>query len=103
MTGTEVRKLTDEEIQVELKRLRGQTLKLRTQAVTEKVEDNSLFRKTRKDIARLLTEAHARSAKTRPAKASPAKASAAPAAAKKSAAKPAAKKAPSKKPAGATK
>jgi large subunit ribosomal protein L29 len=63
MTGVEVRKLSDEEIQVETKRLRTRLVTLRTQVVTEKVEDTSEFRKVRKDIARMLTEAKARSAK----------------------------------------
>lgn len=56
MTGAEVRKLKDEEIRVELARLRKRHFTLRAQAVTEKVEDVSQFKKTRKDIARLLTE-----------------------------------------------
>jgi len=56
MDGKEVRGLTDEEIGVELKKLRTQLFSLRTQAVTEKVEDNTQFGKVRKDIARLMTE-----------------------------------------------
>jgi len=56
MTGKEVRALSDEEIGVELKRLRDKLFQLRTQAVTEKVEDNSQFRKVRRDVARLMTE-----------------------------------------------
>ena len=60
MTGKEVRALSDEEIRVELGRLRRSLFTLRTQSVTEKVEDNSQFRKVRRDIARLLTERNAR-------------------------------------------
>jgi large subunit ribosomal protein L29 len=56
MTGKEVRAMSDEEIKVELARLRDKVFGLRTQGVTEKVEDNSQFTKIRKDIARLLTE-----------------------------------------------
>ncbi len=56
MKAKEVHELSDEEIEVELKRLRQRTFELRTQAVTEKIEDTSQFAKTRKDIARLLTE-----------------------------------------------
>ena len=56
MTGKEVRALSPEEIGVELKRLRDKVFQLRTQGVTEKVEDNSQFRKVRRDIARLMTE-----------------------------------------------
>jgi len=56
MTPQEVRKLSDEEISVETERLRRKLLELRTQRVTDKVADTSQFRKTRQDIARLLTE-----------------------------------------------
>ena len=62
MTGKEVRALSDEEIRAELGRLRDRLFTLRTQSVTEKVEDNSQFRKTRRDVARLLTEQNARAA-----------------------------------------
>ena len=60
MTGTEVRKLTDEEIGIEVKRLRSQLHTIRSQFVTEKVEDSSTYGKTKRDIARVLTERHAR-------------------------------------------
>lgn len=63
MTGSEVRKMSDEEIKVELARLRDKVYGLRTQGVTEKVEDNSQFTKLRRDIARLLTERTSRTAK----------------------------------------
>ncbi|MGE3108221.1 MAG: 50S ribosomal protein L29 [Phycisphaerales bacterium] len=66
MNGEEVRKLTDGEIAVELKRLREKLYGLRVQAVTEKIEDVSKFRKVRKDIARVLTE---RNRRREPAKA----------------------------------
>ena len=56
MKAKEVHKLSDEEIAVEIKRLRDKTFELRTQAVTEKIEDTSQFGKVRRDIARLLTE-----------------------------------------------
>ncbi len=56
MKAKEVHKLSDEEIEAELKRLRQRTFELRTQAVTEKIEDTSQFGETRHDIARLLTE-----------------------------------------------
>ncbi len=60
MTGTEVRKLSDEEIGIEVKRLRSQLHTIRSQFVTEKVEDSSTYGKTKRDIARVLTERHAR-------------------------------------------
>ena len=57
MTGEEVRKMRDEEISIELKRLREIVFTLRSQMVTEKVEDTS---QVRRDVARLLTERHVR-------------------------------------------
>jgi large subunit ribosomal protein L29 len=63
MTGTEVRKLNDDQLKAELSDLRGKLLTLRSQSVTEKVEDNSQFTKHRRDIARLLTEQKARNTK----------------------------------------
>lgn len=60
MTASEVRALKDEEIAVELSKLRAKLFTLRSQGVTEKVEDNSQYGKIRKDIARLLTERSAR-------------------------------------------
>ncbi len=56
MNAKETKKLSDEEITVEVKRLRQKRFDLRTQAVTEKIQDTSQFAKTRRDIARLLTE-----------------------------------------------
>ncbi len=56
MNAKEIQKLSDEEIAVEVKRLRQKRFDLRTQAVTEKIQDTSQFAKTRRDIARLLTE-----------------------------------------------
>jgi len=63
MTGAEVKALKDEEIAVELERLRGSLMALRNKAVTEQIEDSSQFGKIRKDIARLLTERRARDTK----------------------------------------
>ena len=60
MKGKEVRKLSDEEIEVELKRLRQKHFELRTQSVTEKIADTSQFGKVRDDVARLETERSAR-------------------------------------------
>ncbi len=60
MKAKEVHKLSSEELTVEVKRLRRWMFDLRTQAVTEKIEDTSQFKKTRRDIARLLTEQRAR-------------------------------------------
>ena len=77
MKAKEVHKLKDEELHVEVDRLRKRQFELRSQAVTEKIEDTSQFMKTRKDIARLLTEASARGGKrsamtvTKPARKAP--------------------------------
>ena len=60
MKAREVQKLNDEELVIEVARLRRRMFDLRTQAVTEKIEDTSQFKKTKKDIARLLTEQSAR-------------------------------------------
>lgn len=62
MKAKEVHKLKDEEIEIEIERLRRRIFDLRSQSVTEKIEDTSQFRKTRKDVARLLTEAQSRKA-----------------------------------------
>ena len=62
MTPKEVRKLNDEELTVEIDRLRRRHFELRNQAVTEKIEDVSQFAKIKKDTARLMTEQKAREA-----------------------------------------
>ena len=59
-TNEEIRKMRDEEIGIELKKVREKLFTLRSQAVTEKVEDTSQLKKLRKDVARLLTERRAR-------------------------------------------
>jgi large subunit ribosomal protein L29 len=56
MKAKEVHKLSVEEIDIEVDRLRRNLFELRTQAVTEKIEDTSLFGKTKRDVARLMTE-----------------------------------------------
>ena len=65
MRAKEVHRLSDDEIEAELKRLRQRSFELRTQAVTEKIEDTSQFGRTRRDIARLLTERSSRRLKVR--------------------------------------
>jgi large subunit ribosomal protein L29 len=60
MKPSDVRALRDEEIKLEIERQRSRLYQLRTQAVTEKVEDTSLRRQTKRDIARLITERRAR-------------------------------------------
>ena len=51
----EIRQLSDEELHSELQRLRRHLFDLRAQAVTEKLEDPSMLKKTKRDIARILT------------------------------------------------
>ncbi len=63
MTGKEVRDMRDEQIKSEVARLRTRLLDLRSQTVTEKVENNAEFRSARRDVARLLTERRARQIK----------------------------------------
>lgn len=62
MNGKEVRALKDEEIKVELERNRTKLYQLRSQTVTEKVENTAQFKIVKRDIARLLTERNSRSA-----------------------------------------
>ena len=60
MKASEIRQLSDEELQSELERLRRHVFDLHAQAVTEKLEDPSLATKARRDIARILTVAKQR-------------------------------------------
>ena len=55
MKAKEVQKFNDEEVSIEIERLRRRIFELRSQKVTDKIEDTSQFKKTRRDIARLLT------------------------------------------------
>ena len=55
MTIDEIRNLKDEELQIELQRLRRHVFDLRSQAVTEKLEDPTVLTGARRDIARILT------------------------------------------------
>lgn len=56
----EVRQLSDEELQTELTNRRRHLFDLRSQAVTEKLEDPTLLTKAKRDIARMLTEIRSR-------------------------------------------
>ncbi len=60
MKASETHKFKDEELTVEVARLRKQHFELRTQAVTEKLENPKTLGNIRRDIARLLTEQRAR-------------------------------------------
>lgn len=60
MKAAEVHKLSLEELDIELDKLRKHLYDLKSQSVTQKLEDPSQISKTRKDIARLLTEKQAK-------------------------------------------
>ena len=60
MDMREIRKLGSDEIEIEVSRLRRRLFDLRTQMVTEKIQDTAQFGEAKKDIARLLTEKRAR-------------------------------------------
>ena len=62
MKMSEVRQLSDEELRTELGRQRRRLFDIRSQAVTEKLEDPTLITKTKRDIARLLTAMRQREA-----------------------------------------
>jgi large subunit ribosomal protein L29 len=51
-----IRAMKVDELHSELERLRRHLFDLRAQAVTEKLEDTTQLTKTRRDIARMLTE-----------------------------------------------
>lgn len=55
MKPGEARKLSDEEVIIEVKRLKNTLFELRCQEVTEKIQDTSQVGKARRDIARMLT------------------------------------------------
>ena len=56
MKIADLRELKTDELHSELERLRRHLFDLRSQAVTEKLEDSSQLGKTKKDIARVMTE-----------------------------------------------
>lgn len=55
MKISQIREFSDEELQVELDRIRRHVFDLRAQSVTEKLEDTSQLSKARRDIARIRT------------------------------------------------
>lgn len=56
----EIKKMNGEELQLEQERLRRHLFDLRSQAVTEKLENPKQLVNTRRDIARVLTEIRGR-------------------------------------------
>ena len=65
MTAKEIREKETEHLKHELEEKRKHLFDLRSQAVTEKLEDPSQLRKTRKDIARMQTVLRQRELETR--------------------------------------
>ena len=66
-TYKRIGKLSDEELAIEINDARRTLFTLSSQAVTEKIEDTSQFRKKRAHVARLLTAQHMRNAAGSPA------------------------------------
>lgn len=60
MKAQDVKKMSDEELRVESANLRKRLFELKSQAVTEKLENPRQFGLLRRDIARMLTEQRAR-------------------------------------------
>lgn len=63
MKASETHKLSDQEMKTEEQRLRKQLFDLRSQAVTEKLENPRQLSVIRRDIARILTERRQRQMK----------------------------------------
>ena len=55
MKATEIREMNPDELQGELENLQRRLFEIRTQAVTEKLEDPSQLVKTKRNIGRLKT------------------------------------------------
>ena len=60
MKPLEVKKLGDDEIDIEVASLRRRLFDLRCQMVTEKIQNTAQFGHVKRDIARLLTEKRSR-------------------------------------------
>jgi large subunit ribosomal protein L29 len=56
MKASEIKKLSDEQLAAEVKTTRRQIFNMRSQAVTEKLENPGQKSVLRRDVARLLTE-----------------------------------------------
>jgi large subunit ribosomal protein L29 len=63
MKASEVHKFSAEELRQEERNLRKRLFELRSQSVTEKLENPRQLRNLRRDIARVLTECKLRGAK----------------------------------------
>lgn len=56
MKATEAHKMSHEELKVEVQRLRRRLYDLRSQSVTEKLENPKQLGSLKRDVARILTE-----------------------------------------------
>ena len=63
MKATETHKMSDAELSETSQQLRGRLFELRSQAVTEKLENPMQLRSLRRDIARVMTEKRSRELK----------------------------------------
>jgi len=68
MKPAEVHNMKDDELVEQTSRLRMQLFELRSQSVTEQLENPSKLSKLRRDIARLLTEQRERQLNQEPAR-----------------------------------
>ena len=55
MKVSDIRQMSADELEHEVETLRRRLFEIRTQAVTEKLADASQIKKTKRDIARILT------------------------------------------------
>ena len=55
MKAAEIREMNPDELEGELETMERRLFDVRTQAVTEKLEDSTMLRKIRRDIARIKT------------------------------------------------
>lgn len=60
MKASEIREMNPDELDAQIETIRRKVFDIRTQAVTEKLQDPSLLTRCRKDIARILTVKHER-------------------------------------------
>ena len=60
MKASEIREMNPDELDDELENIERKLFEIRTQSVTEKLEDPTLITKAKRDIARLLTVARQR-------------------------------------------
>lgn len=60
MKSEEIRELTNEDLNVKLKEARAELFNLRFQMATSQLDNTARVKLVKKDIARILTEMHAR-------------------------------------------